>query len=50
MAEMDLHEAGLNTSWYEVDVEGGEAIWEGIKRRYWNIPSAYKLPICMYDM
>ncbi|KAG0144929.1 hypothetical protein CROQUDRAFT_79403 [Cronartium quercuum f. sp. fusiforme G11] len=50
IAELDLHEAGFKTIWHEVDVEGGEAIWEGIKRRYWNIPTPYRLPICMYDM
>ncbi|KAH9813911.1 S-adenosyl-L-methionine-dependent methyltransferase [Melampsora americana] len=50
IAELDLHNAGLKTIWHEVNVEGGEAVWEGIRRRYWNIPCPYRLPICMYDM
>ncbi|CAH7689487.1 S-adenosyl-L-methionine-dependent methyltransferase [Phakopsora pachyrhizi] len=50
IAEIDLRDAGLKISWYEVDVGGGEAIWEGIKRRYWNIPCRYRLPICRYDV
>jgi len=50
MAEMDIQDAGLRVSWSEVPVHGGEAVWEGIKRRYWDIPSPYRLPICSYDI
>ncbi|KAA1072033.1 Arginine N-methyltransferase 2 [Puccinia graminis f. sp. tritici] len=50
MAEMDMREAGLRVSWSKVPVDGGEAVWEGIKRRYWDIPSPYRLPICTYDV
>ncbi|KAI9604090.1 hypothetical protein H4Q26_003702 [Puccinia striiformis f. sp. tritici PST-130] len=50
MAEMDIREAGLQLTWSEVPVDGGEAVWEGIKRRYWDLPSPYRLPICTYDV
>lgn len=50
IAELDLHDAGFKTVWHEVNVDGGEAVWEDIRRRYWNIPCPYRLPICMYDM
>ncbi|PLW19641.1 hypothetical protein PCANC_08948 [Puccinia coronata f. sp. avenae] len=50
MAEMDIREAGLKVSWSEVPVDVDEGVWEGIKRRYWDIPSPYRLPICTYDV
>ncbi|MBW0520090.1 hypothetical protein O181_059805 [Austropuccinia psidii MF-1] len=50
IAELDLQEFGLKTTWYEVEVNRGEAVWEGIKRRYWNVPSPYRLPICTFDI
>lgn len=51
IAELDLREAGLKVSWLEVQVNGlDQAVWEGIKRRYWDIPSPYRLPICSLNV
>jgi len=44
---MQLRDIGLSTTWEDVDVEdGGEATWDGIVRRYWDLASPYRLPIC----
>lgn len=50
ITEMDLREAGLRVSWSEVSVDRDEATWDGIKRRYWNVASPYRLPVCSYDI
>lgn len=51
VVEMDLFDAGLETSWetFELTEEEGqtEEEWDGIKRKYWTL-EAYKLPICMF--
>ncbi|KAK9897586.1 S-adenosyl-L-methionine-dependent methyltransferase [Cystobasidium minutum MCA 4210] len=52
VSEMHLSEIGLKTEWYEVDMNStdkGQVTWEGIVRRYWNIPCPYRLPICQLD-
>ena len=47
LAELQLRDIGLSTSWEDVEVEnGGEATWDGVVRRYWDIPSSYRLPLC----
>jgi protein arginine N-methyltransferase 2 len=46
VAELHLREIGLDVAWSEVVVEdGGKDIWEGAVRRYWNVPSAYRLGV-----
>lgn len=50
VSEMHLKDMGLQTQWYNVDVpDGGEVRWEGVVRRYWDLPT-YRLPICTFDM
>ncbi|EFP88068.2 uncharacterized protein PGTG_12515 [Puccinia graminis f. sp. tritici CRL 75-36-700-3] len=44
MEEMEMREAGLRVSWSEVPVDGGEALWEGIKQQYWDILEI----VCLY--
>ena len=48
LVEMDMFEAGFDTTWETLKVgkmEDGE--WEGVKRRYWALEE-YKLPVCEY--
>ncbi|KAK4991426.1 Arginine N-methyltransferase 2 [Elasticomyces elasticus] len=49
IVEMELFEAGLDTTWEDVhipDLEGsGE--WQGVRRRYWALEN-YRLPICEF--
>ena len=46
--EMDLFEAGFDTTWDTVKVpEMEEGEWEGVKRRYWSLRE-YKLPTCEF--
>ena len=47
MAEIDLHEAGFDTTWEDIDVPSGlhgSKQWEGTRRPYWTI-DIYRLPI-----
>lgn len=45
VVEMHLSDAGLDVEWQEMDVdmkgldEEGKGEWEGVKRRYWTLPS-----------
>ena len=46
VVEMDLFEAGFDTSWETIKVpELKTEEWEGVKRRYWTLRE-YALPIC----
>lgn len=49
IAELQLRDIGLSTEWTDVEVEDSERQWQGIVRRYWDLPSAYRLPICRLD-
>lgn len=47
VAEMDLHEAGFNTTWEDIQVPPslhGSKEWEGTRRPYWTI-DIYRLPV-----
>jgi protein arginine N-methyltransferase 2 len=47
VAEIDLHEAGFDTVWEDIDVPAGlhdKKNWEGTRRPYWTI-DVYRLPI-----
>lgn len=47
VAEIDLHEAGFDTTWEDIAVPSGlhgSAQWEGTRRPYWTI-DVYKLPV-----
>ncbi|KAF2259071.1 arginine N-methyltransferase 2 [Lojkania enalia] len=47
IAEMDLYEAGFDTSWEDIPVPSdlhGSAQWQGTRRPYWTI-DVYRLPI-----
>ncbi|GAA97458.1 uncharacterized protein L969DRAFT_116319 [Mixia osmundae IAM 14324] len=47
VSELELRDIGLSTEWTEVAVEdAGEVTWKGITRRYWDVASSYRLPIC----
>lgn len=63
VVEIDLLDAGLETSWTEVEIdvedgEGGdrgkgkgvvsEKTWKGVRRRYWDVGGVYRLPVCMF--
>lgn len=48
LVEMDLFEAGFDTTWETMEVpEMSKQEWEGVKRRYWALRE-YKLPICEF--
>ncbi|CUS07455.1 unnamed protein product [Tuber aestivum] len=51
VVEMDLFDAGLETTWDTFELGEGEGQkeqeWEGVRRRYWTL-GEYKLPICMF--
>ncbi len=48
VVEMDLFEAGYDTTWETLEVKDvGKEEWEGVKRRYWVLEE-YKLPICEF--
>lgn len=48
VVEMDLFEAGYDTTWETLEVKDmGKEEWEGVKRRYWLLEE-YKLPICEF--
>ncbi|KAF8449743.1 S-adenosyl-L-methionine-dependent methyltransferase [Kalaharituber pfeilii] len=52
VVEMDLFEAGLETSWEvvkvpELDKEGDQNVWEGVRRKYWSLEE-YWVPICTF--
>ncbi|KAF2865300.1 S-adenosyl-L-methionine-dependent methyltransferase [Massariosphaeria phaeospora] len=47
VAEMDLYEAGFDTTWEDIDVPAGlhgSKQWEGTRRPYWTI-DVYRLPV-----
>ncbi|KAF2829980.1 arginine N-methyltransferase 2 [Ophiobolus disseminans] len=47
VAEIDLYEAGFDTTWEDIDVPSGlhdKKNWEGTRRPYWTI-DVYRLPI-----
>ena len=48
LVEMDLFEAGFDTTWETIEVRDmDKEEWEGVKRRYWVLEQ-YKLPICEF--
>lgn len=48
LVEMDLFEAGFDTTWETMEVpEMSKQEWEGLERRYWTLRE-YKLPICEF--
>lgn len=51
VSEMHLKDVGLSTAWTDVPIkDGGELVWKGVTRRYWDSPTAYRLPICKTDV
>ncbi|CAO2651076.1 Nn.00g093730.m01.CDS01 [Neocucurbitaria sp. VM-36] len=47
VAEIDLYEAGFDTTWEDIDVPSGlhgSKQWEGTRRPYWTI-DVYRLPV-----
>ncbi|KAF2689419.1 arginine N-methyltransferase 2 [Lentithecium fluviatile CBS 122367] len=47
VAEIDLYEAGFDTTWEDIDVPSGlhgSKQWEGTRRPYWTI-DIYRLPV-----
>ncbi|CCX10925.1 Similar to Arginine N-methyltransferase 2; acc. no. Q4X1R1 [Pyronema omphalodes CBS 100304] len=48
VVEIDLLEAGLETEWMDVDIELKEEEWNGVRRRYWDVGSVYRLPVCTF--
>ncbi|ETI20332.1 hypothetical protein G647_08366 [Cladophialophora carrionii CBS 160.54] len=47
VAEIDLREAGFETTWEDIDVPAGlhgSKMWEGTRRPYWTI-DVYRLPV-----
>lgn len=51
VVELDLCDAGLDTSWIDVPVRAlgaeGEGEWKGVRRRYW-VGDTYRLPVCEF--
>ncbi|RPB05160.1 arginine N-methyltransferase 2 [Choiromyces venosus 120613-1] len=51
VVEMDLFDAGLETTWETFELGEGEGqkeqVWEGVRRRYWTL-GEYKLPVCVF--
>lgn len=47
LAELDLLDVGLETTWQTVPVhmEDKEEVWQGVRRKYWELDE-YRLPIC----
>lgn len=47
LAELDLRDVGLETTWetVPVEMEDKEEVWEGVRRKYWELDD-YRLPIC----
>ena len=49
VSEMHLRDAGLATTWHEVDVAQrfrGESTWQETARKYWDVPGPFRVPIC----
>ena len=48
VVEMDLFEAGFNTTWERIEIQDMPAQeWKGVKRKYWALKQ-YKLPVCEF--
>lgn len=47
IAELDLLEMSIGTTWHPIRVEDAtaEQRWKDVVAKYWTLP-AYKLPIC----
>lgn len=45
---IDLEEAGLEVAWSDLEIEVGDEVWVGVKRRYWNVGGIYRLPVCTF--
>ena len=49
MAELHLKDMGLRTEWWDVALEAEEqdedTTWSGVRSKYWNVASPYRLPI-----
>ncbi|WVQ94235.1 arginine N-methyltransferase 2 [Kwoniella sp. CBS 9459] len=46
LAELHLEDVGLETEWHDVLIPESlrEEVWQGVRRRYWELPG-YRLPI-----
>ncbi|KDN46653.1 S-adenosyl-L-methionine-dependent methyltransferase [Tilletiaria anomala UBC 951] len=44
VAEIDLRDIGLETTWFELQPQLKEEVWEGVKRKYWSLDT-YRLPL-----
>ncbi|KAF8247353.1 arginine N-methyltransferase 2 [Wilcoxina mikolae CBS 423.85] len=46
VVELDLLDAGLDTTWIDVEIDVSDEEWRGVRRRYWDVGGVYRLPIC----
>ncbi|KAF8544597.1 S-adenosyl-L-methionine-dependent methyltransferase [Trichophaea hybrida] len=37
VVELDLLDAGLDTTWIDVEIDVGDEEWKGVRRRYWDV-------------
>jgi protein arginine N-methyltransferase 2 len=46
LAELHMEDVGLAVEWHDVAIPDSlrEEVWQGVRRRYWELPS-YRLPI-----
>lgn len=49
VAELDLRDIGLSTSWTTLPMHVKEEIWKGVKRKYWTL-DRYYLPVCQMEL
>jgi protein arginine N-methyltransferase 2 len=51
VASIDLRNCGLTTEYITMPMteQDSEVIWQGVKRRYWSLPT-YNLPICHFEL
>jgi len=51
VASIDLRNCGLTTEYITMPMteQDSEVIWQGVKRRYWSLPT-YNLPICRFEL
>ena len=47
IVELDLFEAGFDVDWSSVDLPDLSQVWNGVRRKYWNVEK-YRLPVCRF--
>jgi protein arginine N-methyltransferase 2 len=48
VVELDLLDAGLETTWVDVEIDVSDEEWKGVRRRYWDVGGVYRLPVCEF--